>query len=242
VPFGQRALRCGYNRPVTRLIILSLVLAVGCGGGASDSSDRPTPGSTSEPQLTPQRYLIYLHGKIIEDQGPRPTHPRFGIYEYQEILDTFGAAGFEALSELRPPGSRPPDVARTTASEVRQLLDRGVPAGDISVVGFSKGGAIAVLTALELENPQINFVFIACCGPWLDDVFKSPDQKISGRMLSIYEASDTIGSCGALFEHASADSTTAEVELNLGNGHGAFYRPHPEWIDPVIRWASHEGP
>jgi hypothetical protein len=57
-------------------------------------------------------------------------------------------------------------------------------------------------------------------------------------MLSIYEASDTVGSCGHLFDKATDPATTAEIELHLGGGHGAFYRPHSEWIDPVVRWAG----
>ena len=31
-------------------------------------------------------YLLYLHGRIIEVQGRRPTHPAFGVYEYDAIL------------------------------------------------------------------------------------------------------------------------------------------------------------
>jgi hypothetical protein len=108
------------------------------------------------------------------------------------------------------------------------------------VVGFSKGGAIAILTALELADPKVNFVFIACCGSWVDRLFDEDDREIRGRMLSIYEASDTVGSCDALFAHASPDSETAEIRLSVGGGHGAFYRPDPAWVDPVVRWALHE--
>ena len=235
--------RHGYNLPMIHLILGLLVFAIGCGGGGGTDASKPSLAApTAKPTLVSEKHLIYLHGKIIEDQGPRPTHPRFGTYEYQEILDTFAAAGFEVTSDQRPTGTRPSDHARITASQVRQLLDSGVPAGDITVVGFSKGGVIAVLTALELDEPQINFVFIACCGPWIDDVFAGPDDVISGRMLSIYEASDNVGSCGTLFDRARTDSTTEEVEVNLGTGHGAFYRPHSEWVDPVVRWAQRKDP
>src|SRR5688572_16348766 len=34
------------------------------------------------------RYLFYLHGRIIEEQGVRPTSPQHGVYEYEQILET----------------------------------------------------------------------------------------------------------------------------------------------------------
>ena len=36
------------------------------------------------------RHLIYLHGRIVqEQQSARPRHPQFGYYELEEILDAF---------------------------------------------------------------------------------------------------------------------------------------------------------
>ena len=32
------------------------------------------------------RYVLYLHGQIVQDVGPRPTHPRYGLYDYPLIL------------------------------------------------------------------------------------------------------------------------------------------------------------
>jgi len=222
-----------YTRTVVLLILLVVLATLGCQG--QEAPGAPTPAvETASPNA---RHLIYLHGKIIEDEGPRPTHPVFGTYEYQEILDTFTAAGFQVSSDLRPAGTPPVDAAKTTAQQVRRLLDDGVAPDDITVVGFSKGGAIAVLTALELDRPTINYVFIACCGPWIRDLFRTPNDSIRGRMLSIFETSDRVGSCSALFAHAAPDAVTAELETDIGGGHGAFYRPHPEWVDPVIRWA-----
>ena len=40
------------------------------------------------------RYVIYLHGRIVEDSGSRrPTDPAFGTYEYDAILDSLRARG-----------------------------------------------------------------------------------------------------------------------------------------------------
>jgi hypothetical protein len=214
-----------------------LVLLAGCGGGPPNAAEpTPSPHDGEISSASPD-HLIYLHGAIIEDQGPRPTHPRFGIYEYQQILDAFAAAGFEVSSDLRPAQTQPREYAARTAAQVRALIDDGVPPTDITVVGFSKGGVIAVLTALELDNPEINYVFIACCVPFLEGAVASSGGQIQGRMLSIRELSDNLGSCNTVFELASPASETEEIELQLGGGHGAFYRPHPEWIDPIVRWA-----
>ena len=218
-----------------------VMTALGCGAGSGDGGASSGPSS---PDATPApvKHLVYLHGRIIEDQGVRPTHPRYGTYEYREILDAFTAAGFEVDSDVRPAGTIPLEYAELTAHRVRELIDAGVPPSDITVVGFSKGGVIAVLTALALDRPDVNYVFIACCGPWIDRALADPAREIRGRMLSLYEASDSVGSCSSLFDRASADSTTAELELHLGGAHGAFYRPHSEWIDPVIRWATGDDP
>jgi len=234
----------GYNSSMIRFIVATvIVLGTGCGGPVTDHPPESSPDPTQPAAAAATgKHLVYLHGKIIEDEGRRPTHPQFGIYEYQAILDEFTASGFIVLSDQRPAGAQPRDWAETTAAEVRELLDQGVLARDITIVGFSKGGVIAVLTALELADPDLNFVFIACCGPWIDRIFDTPDEQISGRMLSLYEASDHTGSCRALFDRASADSITDEIEMHIGDGHGAFYRPHPEWVEPVVRWARGEDP
>src|SRR5689334_21666657 len=53
------------------------------------------------------RYLFYLHGLIVENEGVRPTSPKFGVYEYEEILETFKNRGFIVISEPRPKGTDP---------------------------------------------------------------------------------------------------------------------------------------
>jgi dienelactone hydrolase len=117
---------------------------------------------------------------------------------------------------------------------VRSLLRAGVPAERIAVVGFSKGGGIAMRASALLENPRLTFVFLAACG---DGDFREVDLRVWGRILSVYEASDEIGrSCAELFARAGPTGERAEIRINLGAQHGAFYRPHDEWLTPVRRW------
>ncbi|HEY7923126.1 MAG TPA: hypothetical protein VII62_08090, partial [Vicinamibacteria bacterium] len=48
--------------------------------------------SAGEP---PARHLIYLHGRIVqEQQSARPKHPEFGYYELDRIVETFEKRGF----------------------------------------------------------------------------------------------------------------------------------------------------
>jgi hypothetical protein len=65
----------------------------------------------------------------------------------------------------------------------------------------------------------------------------SPDW-CHGRLLSIVEASDELGgTCRPLLDRAPAGSVTREIELELGDGHGAFFTPRDGWVEPTLEWA-----
>ena len=207
------------------------------------------PAAQTETRIYPEvpgeiepdaRYLFYLHGAIIEREGVRPTHPKFGTYEYQKILDEFVSRGFVVISEVRSAGTEVTAYAATVVEQVRTLLAAGVAPEQITVVGFSKGGAIAIFTSSLLANNRVNFVFIGACGDWLG---MRTEIVPRGRMLSLREASDDlVGSCVALFARSPEDGASRELTFELGGGHGAFYRPRPEWVDPVVEWARASAP
>jgi hypothetical protein len=220
------------------LILLGFLIVTGaCGVGGSsptDTSLRILAGVPDDVDPT-ARYLIYLHGRIIEEQGVRPTHPVFGIYEYEAILQAFADRGFVVISEARSAGTDAAAYARRVAAQVTSLLEAGVPPEHITVVGFSKGGGIAILTSSLLANDRLNFVFMASCGPWYAD---RPEIVPRGRLLGMREVSDDLaGPCDALFARSPAGADQNQIILELGGGHGAFYRPHSEWIDAVKAWA-----
>jgi len=182
-----------------------------------------------------QDYLIYLHGRIIEEEGLRPTSPEFGVYEYEKILADFAGRGFVVISEPRPRGTDPGAYADKVVGQVRALLHAGVPPEHIAVVGFSKGGGIALLTASRLAAPKVNFVILAGCGDWI-----SPEigQRLQGRILSMFDASDDRAStCEKAFRQAKGPLVREEVVLKLGTGHGAFYRPG-DWLGRVAGWVK----
>jgi hypothetical protein len=216
------------------------ILLVVCGCAAQDSpvegdtrrihSDMPAEIDRSA------RYLFYLHGRIIEEKGVRPTHPRFGVYEYEEILEAFADAGFVVISEVRPSGADVATWSVRVADQVRRLIDGGVPPSHITVVGFSKGGVIAVFASSALADDRLNFVLMGACGPWVKG---QPDLVPRGRLLALRELTDNlVGSCDELFARRGNRGAQLEVVTDLGGGHGAFYTPRPEWVDEVVEWAT----
>src|ERR1044072_9302707 len=54
---------------------------------------------------TKARYLFYLQRYIVETGSPRRTSPKFGVYEYEQILETFKQSGFFVISEARKKNS-----------------------------------------------------------------------------------------------------------------------------------------
>ena len=183
-------------------------------------------------------WLIYLHGRIIEEKGARPTDERFGIYEYQQILDTLASSGATVIAEQRPLNTDFKQFGAHVADQVRRLLAAGVPPQRITVVGFSKGGGIAIIASALLANDRINYVFMGACGDW---VLNRDDVNVRGRILSIYEKSDELGtSCQPLFAQTRPVRQQRELAIQTGLGHGAFYRPREEWLEPLYAWLSIE--
>lgn len=183
-------------------------------------------------------YLFYLHGGIIEVAGERPTRPGMGTYEYRKVLAALAEGGFVVISEARPEGTVVAEYAEKVVGQVKALLEAGVPVSNVTVVGFSKGGNIAVHASTQLANPQLTFVLLGACGEWVEQ----PELKVSGRILSIHELSDTIaGSCEKVFANAAELSAHQEIRIETGKDHGAFYEPRPEWLEPTLAWARGDG-
>ena len=185
-------------------------------------------------KIDPQaHYIFYLHGRIVEESR-RPTSPQFGIYEYDQILETFRARGFVVISEQRPKGTVIEKYAEKVAAQVRDLIKAGVKPRQITVVGASQGSWIAMLASTYLKNRDLNFVFIA--GSSADPEFlKQVDWH--GNVLSIYERSDRAGTCAHYRADATGVGRYEEVDLNTGLRHGFIYRPMKEWIEPTVAWA-----
>lgn len=185
------------------------------------------------------RYLFYLHGRIIEVQGPEAVSPDFGRYEYQGILEAFADRGFVVVAEVREDGAGR-EFAEATAAQVQRLLEAGVPARHVTVVGFSKGGLLALEVAEVVGSDPVGYAILAGCRSdpgWIARL--AP--RLRGRFLSLRDRSDRFSaSCQPLFEAASRVEEKREHAFDTGLDHGLFYRPRADWMDRLVRWALDE--
>ena len=175
--------------------------------------------------------VYYLHGKIVEDKGDNAVHPIYGTYRYGEIVAKLRREGHAVHSEIRPPGTDRAAYARVLATEIRDQIKVGRSPDEIVIIGFSKGAQIAILLSQELALPDLRFVFQAVCGSWVQ---RFADLKVYGNIMSLYETSDTAGSCAELFARSIVKS--CEVAITTGEKHGAFYRPNEAWMAPQRDW------
>ena len=191
-----------------------------------------------------KRYMFYLHGKILEDQGIPAVSPEFGEYRYEEILMTLQSYGFEVNSEQRPKDADGWEYAQRTARQVDELLTAGVPPGSITVVGASKGGSIATVASSLVGNSEVNYVLLGSCHPTLVDEWIKGGLILSGNVLAIYDFADEeySGSCEELFSLSEGKGLSRhdELVLHVGTGHGILYQPLPEWVLPTVQWANQE--
>jgi hypothetical protein len=69
------------------------------------------------------------------------------------------------------------------------------------------------------------------------DFERDPPLILAGNLLSIYETSDELGSCANLAARSHL-SSFKEVAISTGKGHGAFFQPLPEWLQPLKSWIA----
>jgi pimeloyl-ACP methyl ester carboxylesterase len=213
------------------------LLLVSCLAGADSPRILDQVPESPDPKA---HYLFYLHGRIIEVQGPNAVSADFGPYEYQQILEAFADRGFVVIAEVREDGAGR-EFAVATAKQVRRLLAAGVPARNITVVGFSKGGFLALGVSAIVGSEAVGYAILAGCGSdsgWIDRM----GPRIRGRFLSLLDRSDRLSpTCEPLFEAAELVDDKSEHVLDTGLDHGLFYRPRESWVDHVASWARADG-
>ena len=182
-------------------------------------------------------YVFYLHGQIVQDIGPRPTHPRYGLYDYPLILEALASDGITVISERRQPGTQSAAYAELVAEQVRDLLAAGAKPENVTVVGFSAGGVMTIRTSSLLVDTNISFVILAACSGWIAN---EPDIRLHGHVLSVFEQSDQTTSCDELAKRTPRPTSFEEFSINTGKEHGAFYRPNSAWLDPVLAWIQRQ--
>lgn len=217
-----------------RLIVLASVLFLASlvPAGAADSG---TPDG---------RVVLYLHGKIVEDQGAEAKSERFGPYEYRKIVEALGRDGARVISEIRPPNTKVEEYARKVVQQIEKLKADGTPSGKITVIGASKGAAMAVHVSHLLGDRDVRFVLLATCSEETIEYWKSRGICLTGKILAIHDASDTIaGSCREILDICGQSVTgEKEIRLEMGVRHGLVYRPYEEWVAPALEWSRRGAP
>lgn len=180
-----------------------------------------------------EKYVFYSHGKIVEGINPRPESPRWGSYEYPKIKQALSSDEYNLIAYHRPKNTKPKAFAQKLANDVELLIQKGVPTTNITLVGFSRGGAITILASNLLAKKNLTFIILAGCGRYLND---NTELTLYGHIYSIFETSDDVGSCQFLIDRSKNVESFTEQSISTGKEHGAFYTPLPEWIVPVKKW------
>ena len=180
-----------------------------------------------------EQYVFYSHGYIVEGDNPRPVNPRWGTYEFPKIKKALADESYNVIAYHRPKDTNPREFAKKLTEDAKKLMAQGVKAQNITFIGFSRGGAITVLTSNYLANDKVNFVILAGCSKF---VKANPRLTVYGQVLSIYETSDGVGSCQFLIDRSKQVKSFEEISISTGKEHGAFYRPMPQWLVPVKEW------
>jgi hypothetical protein len=213
-----------------RVFLLALIVLIPIGASAVEIYDR-FPDSIH----AGERYVIYSHGLIVEGDDPKPVSPKYGQYDFPAVKQAlFNQGGFNLIAYQRPK-SADDSYADMLQSWVQRLLDAGVKPSRITLVGFSRGAQLTALASNGLTSAGINTALMAICED--GEVSHAPRLNLGGNLLSIYETSDDLGSCGKLAARSHLKSFN-EVAISTGKKHGAFFQPLPKWIRPLKAWIA----
>lgn len=225
------------QRPLGRVLTATLVTAVLAGPAFAGAQLSGFP-ERADPSHT---YIIYLHGRIIESEGTGAVSPRFGAYDYDAIVDALADGGADVIADVRVGDTDVFDYSERLAGEITALMEQGVPAENITVAGFSKGGYMTLLVANELQNPAIRYVVMAGCTEGIVDGRDDVADGLQGTILSLVDQADDLGfPCTPLFERNPQLDDTGDIIFDADTGHGFFYRADPLWIDEVQSWSMKE--
>jgi len=220
---------------IVATVMMALPLPATAGTVMSTVPEKPEPDA---------QYVLHMHGRGV-DSG-RST----AIAGYRRVVKALSEKGFAVISEERREGmigKFPEDhekYAGKIADQVASLLAAGVPAANIAVTGYSRGGLMVQIASGLIANPDVKFVIIAGCfaenGAYkrrISYIDSNYAPKLKGRFLSLRDEDDPdFGSCARYFEKASAQPKYNEIVLSTGLGHAAFKEPRDAWLKPLVDW------
>jgi len=168
-----------------------------------------------------EKYVFYSHGY----GGLSPT-----------IKKAISDPDYNLIVYERTPYTNPKNYSANLAAQINELISHGVKPENITLLGFSDGGVISILTSLKLKNDNINVIILAGCA---GIVKVDPSIEVYGHVYSIYDNEDVLaGSCQYLIDRSKHNKSFTELAINTGEGHTAFKMVLTDWIEPVKRWIN----
>ena len=179
------------------------------------------------------KYVFYLHGSAEEEEGETD--------KYTAAVEAIAGGSVTVISEVRGE-TDPNSYAEKIKTQVTYLLNKGVPAKNITVSGFSKGSIITLAASGAINNSKINYVLLAGCSAFLNEKYNVNPNKAVGRILSIYDSGDDkYESCGGIIK-LSDKVTFEETDLDSGKGHKVFRIAKEkfisQWSNPLLEWIN----
>lgn len=178
-------------------------------------------------------FVIYLHNAWYEKHKDGMPHPKFGVYHLQDIHTALGK-GVNFRTPERAPDADPMKAAIDVVSLIHAEITTGRKPSTVKVIGASKGGVIAMLASSILAQPDVRWVILGGCsaGP-----LKTFAPRPTGRVLSIYEDSDTIGGPCPENEALWAETTKfKQIRTETGLDHGFLFSADAAWVIPATDW------
>lgn len=183
--------------------------------------------------LLHKRYLFYLVGDA----------ENMGLKNYRAIIKALVAPGFVVISNPIKDSGYNAGYIQGLASEVKLLLDAGVPPKNITVAGYAQGGMTVIRLATLLNDPAMNYVVISG-SPRADGAVQFPaDAEIdpAGMILNIYDRDDK--DFGSLNDYLKDKGIKIRAfcndrPLKTGKGRAFGFQPMKEWLEPTINWAG----
>lgn len=212
---------------------LLLILILACSTAISQTISAYIPKQIKKSD----KYLFYLHGQVVTELGNNAVNqsvPEWGPYEYLNILDSLKKRNFTIISEIRQKGIENSVYTTKISKQIDSLLNAGVPAQNIIIVGASAGWDIVLRVSAKQKNKALNFVIMGGC--WPNTYKEYVPVELYGRFLSIIEKSDPHGTCYRLFEGRKYLTSHKEILLTTGLSHGFICKGYKQWINPIVHW------
>ena len=204
---------------IISLLILSLfAIKIGCNSNLQNEN----------------KYIYYLHGRIIEIQGKNAVSDEYGKYEFDSIVNVFKDSNSIVIAEVRTENVDYLQYANKVSKEIDSLVKLGIKSKNITVIGASKGAIIASNISNINSNP-INYVFLAGNNDYQEE---HNDWKFHGQVLCFYDDSDNIAGKNYDYWKNKPNYTTKfeQIKIDKKLGHGFLYKPYKEWVEPTKKW------